>query len=204
MFSLPLGALLHTLHCLPEHSTQADIHPVGLYLSGHVQVDLGKKWIAAVVNRSFLDEDTSDVVSVWSRSSGSLVFQGFPHPRGVSVSGLAVSEDNVLTGGGDGRVARIQKTGEGWNAELLEGRSGQHVTHMECRGRWGVVGGRREAQLWDMETMAPKEGVKPVTIKVTMLCFKHPHVFIIGGRDFGGIQVTAVGYFSPCLRCGTC
>ena len=64
---------------------------------------------------------------------------------------------------------------------MLEG-NGREVTHLDVRGRWrfisanfilkptlgrwGVVGNRREALLWDLRKGKIDEKVKPVPVKV--------------------------------------
>ena len=146
------------------------------------------------------------MVSVWSRSSGSLVYQGSPHPRGVSVMGLAVAGDQVFTGGGDGRVARIQQEEEGeWAvAEVMEG-IGEEVTHLDCEDKWAVVGSRGQAQLWDLEEGKVAAGVRGVPVKVRgemgealqvwMVCLLYPHIFLVGGDDWEGVQVQEIAIY---------
>jgi hypothetical protein len=153
VFHLPSGRALHSLNCAP-----AGPAPLDPRVMRPVQLSLGRNIIATVVDVEHEaavmtgEAGGGDVVSVWDRTDGRLLYQvhgrpslpcslssaqGRPHGPGVSVLGLAVQGDAVLTGGGTGRLARVEEGPEGWAAgHLLEG-SGQEVTHLECDGRSG-------------------------------------------------------------------
>ena len=175
VFSLPSGSLLYSLACAPPGRLQH-------WPQEPVQLDLGDEVIATVVDEEhgmygamFGGESRGgDVVSVWDRRAGELLYQGRPYGEGVSVMGLAVQEGGgVLAGGGDGRVCRIGPgctTGpagqEGWGVRgFLEGCK-QEVTHLDSRDKWAVTGSRTEARLWDLEAGRLVEEVKPVPVKV--------------------------------------
>jgi len=186
VFSLPDGDLLHLLKCVPEGTRLG-------FCGGQVQLDMSSKLIATVADQQhigyFGEVGEGDVVSVWEKKTGSLLYQGRPHGKGVSVMGLAIEGDSILSGGGNGRLCRIgEEKGEWAVQEVLEG-NGREVTHLDVRGRWGVVGNRREALLWDLQARKIDEQVKPVPVKVWMVCLMHPYVFLVGGDDWEGLQV---------------
>ena len=190
-----------------------------------------------------------DLVSVWDREDGSLLYQGRPHGQ-RAVLGLGVQEGGTvvtgggrevcalhLPGGGDGAICRLGLSEEGvWGVlERKEWPSrgevtyfsspppAPQVTHLHCEGGRAVVGSRKEARLWDLEQGQLVEGVKPVPVKVWKVCLAFPHVFLVGGDDWQGVQVistllnprlvllrqpTPATFSRPCsplcCRCGTC
>jgi len=185
VFSLPDCVLLHELKCIPEGARLG-------FCGGQVQLDLNSELIATVVDQHFGffgENSEGDVVSAWDRKTGSLLYQGRPHGKGVSVMGLAVDGNSIVSGGGNGRLCRISEDNGEWDVrEVMEG-NGREVTHLDVRGRWGVVGNRKEALLWDLEAAKIEKNVKPVPVKVWMVCLMHPYIFVVGGDDWEGLQV---------------
>eukprot|EP00092_Neocalanus_flemingeri_P015066 GFUD01016273.1.p1 GENE.GFUD01016273.1~~GFUD01016273.1.p1 ORF type:complete len:387 (-),score=69.86 GFUD01016273.1:41-1201(-) len=127
-----------------------------------VQLDLGKTVIGSVT-------DTGDV-TIWNRIDGTLLYQSKPHGEYESVYGIKVTDDFVLTGAGDGSLVILENI-------------------KDADGKWAVMGTRESIKLWDLEEHELVENVKPIKVKVWMLSFKYPNAFVVGGKDWNGVQI---------------
>jgi len=166
------GELRYELQCIS--------HPVRFY--DGVQLDLGKKVLASVTD--------TGTVSIWNRNDGTLLYQGKHHGDHEShVFGIKVTDDYVLTGAGDGSFFILESINGEWKIahKMFDNKEG--ITHIDADGKWAVTGTRKSVKLWDLNERKLIESIKPVLVKVWMLSFIYPHVFVVGGEDWNGVQI---------------
>jgi WD40 repeat protein len=131
----------------------------------------------------------SGFVSIWDKACGSLLYQAKHHGKHQSVLGIKVSDEFVLTGGGDGSLIMLERVEGVWKIthEMFENKEG--ISHIVADGKWAVTGSRQSIKLWDLDEHKLVESVRPVEVKVCMLSFTYPHVFVVGGENWNGIQI---------------
>ena len=153
--------------------------PVRIY--DGVQLDLGKTVIGAITD--------TGTVSLWNRSDGSLLYRDKHHSKQELVLGIKVTNEYILTGGADGSLFVLKLVDGVWKIahKMYENKEG--ITHIDAEGKWAVTGTRQGIKLWDLGEYRIVENTKPVLVKVWMLAFIHPHVFVVGGEDWNGVQV---------------
>lgn len=163
-----------------RYQLQCDSHSLGDDEYG-VQLDLGRTVIGSVTDNGF--------VSIWKKTDGSLLYQAKHHGEHQSVFGIKVTDEYVLTGGGDGSLIMLEKVEGVWKIthEMFENRDG--VTHIDADGKWAVTGSRQSIKLWDLEKHKIVESVKAVKVKVWMLSFTYPYAYVVGGEDWNGVQI---------------
>ena len=158
---------------------QCNTSPMRIY--DGVQLDLGKSVLGSVTDNG--------TVSVWDRKDGSLLYRAKHHGEHVSVFGIKVADEYILTGAGDGSMCMLECPDGVWKVkhEMLDNKEG--ITHIDADGKWAVTGTRKSIKLWDLEQQKLVENVKPIKVKVWMLSFTYPHAFVVGGEDWKGVQV---------------
>ena len=52
-----------------------------------------------------------------------------------------------------------------------------------------VTGSKKDIRLWDMENCKLLDNTNPISVNVWMLSFQYPHVYVVGGEDWTGVQV---------------
>ena len=146
-----------------------------------VQLDLGQTVIGAITD--------TGTVSLWSKTDGTLLYQDKHHGAQELVLGIKVTNDYVLTGGADGSVFILKHSEGNWKIAEKMSDNKEGITHIDADGQWAVTGTRKGIKLWNIEECKLVENVKPVGIKAWMLSFTYPHAFVVGGEDWGGVQV---------------
>ena len=171
-YNLHTGELLHQLQCNKEDNSDYD----------GVQLELGKTVIVTVTETGW--------VTVFCRTEGKKLYQEKHHGEHKSVYGLKVTGSCVLTGGGDGSLVMMEMVEGVWRVtdEMFENKEG--ITHIDVDGKWAVTGTRQSIKLWDLEQhKLVVGGGDKVKTKVWMLSLTFPHVFVVGGDDWPGVQV---------------
>ena len=175
VFDIHTGDLIYELQC--KESLRGNELFVG------VQLDLGTNLIASVTH--------SGVVSIWNKVDGKKLYQAKHHGEHIPVFGLKVCSNTtcVISGGGDGSLVIVEPILGVWriSCEIFDNRDA--ITHIDADGKWAVAGSRRSIKLWDLEKRSQVDSVKPLPVKVWMLAFKYPNVYVVGGEDWNGIQI---------------
>ena len=175
VFDIHTGDLKYELQC--NESLQCN------ELFDGVQLDLGTNLIASVTD--------SGVVSIWNKVDGKKLYQAKHHGEHIPVFGLKVCSNTtcVISGGGDGSLVIVEPILGVWriSCEIFDNRDA--ITHIDADGKWAVAGSRRSIKLWDLEKRSQVDSVKPLPVKVWMLAFKYPNVYVVGGEDWNGIQI---------------
>jgi len=171
VYDVDTGELRYQLQCNSQ----------SLRVYDGVQLDLGRTVIGSVTDNGF--------VSVWEKKDGSLLYQAKHHGEHQSVFGIKVTDEYVLTGGGDGSLIMLEKVEGVWKIthEMFENREG--VTHIDADGKWAVTGSRQSIKMWDLEEHKIVKSDKPVKVKVWMLSFTYPLAYVVGGEDWNGVQI---------------
>ena len=159
-----------------------------------VQLDLGKNLLAAIT--------LGGVVSLWQKRTGDKLYLGRPHGN-VGVYGVRVWGDVVITGGADGSLVLLSNSQGTWTVaqKVITGTS--YITHLDSDGDMLAVGTHTGVQLWKVENKTNDEGEvetrlshtggpleeKGDKLVVWMLVVSSPLVIIVGGEEWGGIQV---------------
>ena len=146
-----------------------------------VQLDLGKTVIGSVTDNG--------CVAIWNKADGRRLYQEKHHGEHQNVFGIKVTDEYVLTGGGDGSLIMLESNEGMWKIthEMFENRDG--ITHIDADGKWAVTGTRQGIKLWDLEEHKIVKSVKRIKTKVWMLSFTYPHAYVVGGQDWNGVQV---------------
>jgi len=96
----------------------------------------------------------------------------------------------VLTGGGDGSLVKVECVKEVWRVTQETFENKEYITCIEGDGKWAVTGTAKSVKLWDMDQYKLVQvGTGKVEANVCMISFSFPHVFVVGGWAWPGIQV---------------
>lgn len=146
-----------------------------------LQLDLGRTIIGAVTD--------TGTVSLWNKNDGTKLYMDKHHREGDQVLRLKVTDDYAVTGGGDGSVIVLKNRDNRWSVEnkLYDNKEG--IEHIDADGKWMVTGSKKDIRLWDMEHCKLLDNTRPVNSNVWMLSFQYPHVYVVGGEDWTGVQV---------------
>ena len=149
--------------------------------SDEVQLVLSKNMVATVTE--------SGTVSLWNKLDGTLLYQAAHHVNHLSVHGIMITDEFLITGAGDGTVVIVENIEEKWMKTHELHENTECVTHVDVDGKWAAIGTRNSITLLDLVEHKLVENVKPIQVKGWMLSFLYPHVFVVGGIDFPGVQV---------------
>jgi len=174
VFDISTGSLKYELKC--NDPTDGTIR-----LYDGVQLDLGRTMIGTVTD--------TGTVSLWNKNDGTKLYMDNHHREGEQVLGLKVTDDYALTGCGDGSVIVLKNRDDRWSVVKKLDDNKEEITHIDADGKWMVTGSKKDIRLWDMEHCKLLENTKPVSVKVWMLSFRYPHVYVVGGEDWTGVQV---------------
>ena len=121
----------------------------------------------------------------------------------MSVYGVRVWGDVVITGGADGRLVLLSNSQGTWTVaqKVITGKS--YITHLDSDGDTLAVGTHTGVQLWKVENKKNHEGEvetrlshtggaleeKGDKLVVWMLVVSKPLVIVVGGEEWEGIQV---------------
>lgn len=145
-----------------------------------VQLDLGKTMIGSVTEFGW--------VSVFLKSDGSPLYQKRYHGE---IYSLKVMDKYVLTGDDEyGSLAMVESVEGRWRVTKRTYENKEPITHIDIDvdQKWAVIGTIESIKLWDMEQFTQGERVV-VKTPVRMLSFTFPHVFVIGGEKWPGVQM---------------
>jgi len=170
-YDLETGELRFEIQC----NTQSTM------IYDEVQLDLGKTVIGSV--------SENGCVSIWNKVDGRKLYQEKHHGEYQNVCGLKVTDEYVLTGGGDGSLVMLESIEGAWKIthEMLDNRDG--INHIDADGKWAVTGTVKGINLWDLEEHKMVKSVKKLNTQVCMLSFTYPHAFVVGGQDWAGVQI---------------
>jgi len=174
VYDISTGCLKYQLECRDPADR--------IFQYDSVQLDLGRTIIGAVTE--------SQTVSLWNKSDGTQLYMDKHHrPQTNFVMCLKVTDDYVVTGGGDGSVIVLKNRDDRWSVVNKLEYNKECIEHIDADGKWMVTGSRQGVRLWDMEHCKLLENTRPVRVWVWMLSFQHPHVYVVGGEDSSGVQV---------------
>ena len=154
--------------------------------SGGIQMDVSKTQIIIVC-------EDSGLIKILDKVSGEELFSGYTgyQSNPVQVLGIKMLENTGITGAQNGMISFYRKLNEErsnfWEVESVN--SGiEEITHIEGDEQRLVIGSRDGVYLWDMNQMKVIPSETPINVKVWMLSFRYPFVFVVGGDDWNGIQ----------------
>jgi len=175
-YNVYTGELIFQLQC--NNST-----PEEEYINiDEVQLDIGRNVISSVTESGW--------VSVFCKTDGRKLYQERHHGEYQTVDGVKVTDSYVLTAGGDGSLVKVESVKGVWRVTQETFENKEHITHIEADGKWAVTGSTKSVKLWDMDQYKLVQvGTGKVEAMVFMLSFSFPHVFVVGGGDWPGIQV---------------
>merc|ERR1719270_2011748 len=159
-----------------------------------VQLDLGKDLLAAIT--------LGGVVSVWQKQTVDQLFLGRPHGH-VGVYGVQVWGDVVITGAADASLVLLSNMQGTWTVTQKVTTGTSYITHLDSDGDMLAVGTHTGVQLWKVEKRMNTEGdvetrlshtgglleERGAKLVVWMLVVSRPYVVVVGGEEWGGVQV---------------
>ena len=162
--------------------------------TGGVQMDVSKKHAMIVC-------ENSGLVLILDKITGKVLFRDFSHnehfSRGLhqssSVLGLKMLKNVGVAGTQSGKICFIRNLNNNdensiWETQTVD--SGiSDITHIEGDEQMLVIGSRSGAYLWDTKEMQIVPSETSVNVKVWMLSFHYPFVFVIGGNDWNGMKM---------------
>ena len=134
--------------------------------------------------------EDSGLVKILDKVSGEELFSGY-QSNVLQILGIKMLENIGITGAQNGMISFYRKSNEErsnfWEVESVN--SGiEEITHIEGDEQRLVIGSRDGVYLWDMNQMKVIPSETPINVKVWMLSFRYPFVFVVGGDDWNGIQ----------------
>ena len=171
VYNADTGELMYELQCNYPPARRSD----------EVQLVLSKNMVGTVT--------ASGTVSLWNKREGTLLYQAAHHENHLSVYGIMITDEFLITGAGDGTVVIVKYIEGKWVKTHEMHENTGCVTHVDVDGKWAAIGTRNSIKLLDLVEQKLVENVKPIQVKGWMLSFLYPHVFVVGGIDFPGVQV---------------
>lgn len=166
------GDLKYQLCCKADSSAGAE----------SVQFDVGDDDLATLTE--------SGTISIWNKQSGKLNYQAKHHGENISVFGIKVFAENVVTGAGDGSVVLLEKTrDEEWVIKSKVYTNKEEITHIDIDQGWLVTGTRAFIKLWNLGDLEQGPRPDPIEVHPWMLILHFPFMFVVGGELWGGLQV---------------
>ena len=153
--------------------------------SGGIQMDVSTTQIIIVCVDSGL-------VKILDKVSGKELFSGYQsNSVPTETLGIKMLENIGIAGDQNGMISFYRKSNEEinnfWEVESVNSGIGK-ITHIEGDEQRLVIGSRNGVYLWDMNKMKVIPSETPINVKVWMLSFRYPFVFVVGGNDWNGIQ----------------
>ena len=153
--------------------------------SGGIQMDVSKTQIIIVC-------EDSGLVKILDKVSGEELFSGYEsNPVPNKTFGIKMLENIGIAGAQNGMISIYRKSNEErsnfWEVESVNSGIGE-ITHIEGDEQRLVIGSRNGVYLWDMNQMKVILSETPINVKVWMLSFRFPIVFVLGGDNWNGIQ----------------
>ena len=129
------------------------------------------------------------LVTIFGKHDGRIEYREDPHDSTRMVFGLKMLEERALTGAEDGVIHVLQRNSA--NQWGLVGRLTGHagVTHIDGDENWICSGTRRNIQMWDLQNMTLAETSQEMLVKVWMLSYSFPFVYVVGGEDWKGFKM---------------
>jgi len=146
-----------------------------------IQLDIGPNHVLAVSG--------AGLVTIFDKHDGSIEYREAPHCSTRMVFGIKMLEARALTGAEDGVIHVFQRNSVNqWRmVGLLSGHEG--VTHIDGDENWVCSGTRQSIQIWDLQKLALVETSQKMSVKVWMLSYSFPFVYVVGGEDWRGFKV---------------
>jgi len=162
-----------------------------------VQLDLGKRFLAAIT--------LGGVVSIWEKHTGVQLYLDRPHGK-VGVFGVRVWGEVVITGAADASLVLLENRNSTWAVGQKVSTGTSYITHLDSDGDTLSVGTHTGVQLWKVKEEKNSEGEVEVRLShlggpveekgpklvVWMLVISQPYILIVGGEEWGGVQVWRV------------
>ena len=155
--------------------------------SGGIQMDISDTQIIIVcVDSGF--------IKILDKCTGEeLLSENHPPSSGPSqILGIKMLENIGVAGAQNGVISffrkRNQEKSKIWDIDRVNSGIGE-ITHIEGDEQRLVIGSRNGVYLWDMNQMKIIPSETSINVKVWMLSFHYPFVFVVGGDNWKGIQV---------------
>ena len=155
--------------------------------SGEIQMDISKTQMIIVC-------EDSGFIKILDKCTGEeLLSENHPSsPVPSQIFGIKMIENVGVVGTQNGVMSffrkRNQENSNIWDIDRVSSGIGE-ITHIEGDEKRLVIGSRNGVYLWDMNQMKIIPSETSINVKVGMLSFHYPFVFVVGGYHWNGIQV---------------
>ena len=196
VFSISTGELIYERYCaIEDEEVNVGIEGEEEGLRAGVQLDLGNHLLAAIT--------LGGVVSIWEKRTGAQHYIDRPHGK-VGVFGVRVWREVVITGAADASLVLLHnRNGGGWTVGQKVSTGTSYITHLDSDGETLSVGTHTGIQLWNVKEEENSEGETETRLShmggqleergpkmvVWMLVICQPYILIVGGEEWGGVQV---------------
>ena len=197
VFCISTGELIYERYCAIEDEavTMAVEGEEELDPRPGVQLDLGEHLLAAIT--------LGGVVSIWEKHTGAQLYLDRPHGK-VGVFGVRVWGEVVITGAADASLVLLHNRNDGtWTVGQKVSTGTSYITHLDSDGETLSVGTHTGLQLWKVKEEKNSEGEVETRLShlggrleergpklvVWMLVISQPYILIVGGEEWGGVQV---------------
>ena len=169
---------------------------------------------------SFYTDDKHVTPFRIQKQTADQLYLGRPHGH-VGVYGVQVWGDVVITGAADASLVLLSNMQGTWTVTQKVTTGTSYITHLDSDGDMLAVGTHTGVQLWKVENRMNTEGdvdtrlshtgglleERGAKLVVWMLVVSGPYVVVVGGEEWGGVQVEShiVNSIATCLlaiRCG--
>ena len=110
--------------------------------SDEVQVVLSKNMVGAVTE--------SGTVSLWNKFEGTLLYQAAHHGSHLSIHGIMIKDEFLITGARDGTVVIVEDIEGKWVKTQEMHENTECVTHIYVDGKWAAKGTQNSIKLFKM------------------------------------------------------
>ena len=155
--------------------------------SGEIQMDISKTQMIIVC-------EDSGFIKILDKCTGEeLLSENHPSsPVPSQIFGMKMMENVGVVGAQNGVMSffrkRNQENSNIWDIDRVSSGIGE-ITHIEGDEQRLVIGSRNGVYLWDMNQMKITPSETSINVKVGMLSYHYPFVFVVGGHHWNGIQV---------------
>ena len=164
--------LIHRLCCTDETSSTKN----------PVQFDVDFNIIAALTE--------SGIISIWEKFNGIVEYKAQHHGPNVSVFGIKIAGDLVVTGASDGSIVVIQKDcNAAWHIKEVIEVNTEEITHIDVDNDWLITGTDSSLLVWNLERLKDGPNSNPIGAHSWIFNFHFPFIYVVGGELWSGLQV---------------